>query len=276
MLNEFQRKWGSQVVISYTDYTDTREVDAKLIRITKELGGKLLTNDFNLHKVAGLQGVPVLNINNLINSLKPIVLPGEEMDIQVVKEGKDENQGIGYLDDGTMVVVENGRHLLNKKVRVVVTSMIQTNAGKMIFTKPEKHLARKLLALMQEAASLILLLGGSGSRFGSDKPKQFHLFQGSWSDSATGLLFETTTSVLLNAVPIDQVLFVLPSSLNTKLTHIFKKVCAGFLRKYPKVDFIYTEGGQNRHSSFEEGVMFLKKKSLQRAWFWFMMRTVPF
>jgi len=135
MLNTLQKRPDLEVKISYLDYTETREVDAKLIRLAKELKGKLITNDFNLNKVAELQDIEVLNINNLANALKPVVLPGEEMDVQVVKEGKDENQGIGYLDDGTMVVIENGGKMLGKRLKVNVTSVIQTNAGKMIFTK---------------------------------------------------------------------------------------------------------------------------------------------
>ena len=144
MLNEFQSKKGYEVSISYKDYSNTREVDAKLIHIAKEMNAKLITNDFNLNKIAELQDIIVLNINNLANVLKPVALPGEEMEIQVVKEGKDKNQGIGYLNDGTMVVVENGRALLHKRVCVNVTSVIQTNAGKMIFTKvTEKNMAKK-------------------------------------------------------------------------------------------------------------------------------------
>ena len=135
MLNNLQKRENLEVQISYKDYTETREVDAKLMRLAKDLTGKLITNDFNLNKVAELQGIEVLNINNLANALKPVVLPGEEMELQVVKEGKDDNQGIGYLDDGTMVVIENGGKLMGKKVKVSVTSIIQTNAGKMIFTK---------------------------------------------------------------------------------------------------------------------------------------------
>jgi uncharacterized protein YacL len=123
------------IEVTYEDYTETREVDAKLVRLAKDLNGKLITNDFNLNKVAEIQDIEVLNINNLANALKPVVLPGEDMEVQVVKEGKDENQGIGYLDDGTMVVIENGGKMLGKKLKVNVTSVIQTNAGKMIFTK---------------------------------------------------------------------------------------------------------------------------------------------
>lgn len=138
MLNKLQQKGSIEVKITYTDYTDTREVDAKLIKLARDTGGKLVTNDFNLNKVAELQGVQVLNLNNLANALKPVVLPGEELSIQVIKEGKDENQGIGYMEDGTMVVIENGGHLVGKEVRVGVTSIIQTAAGKMIFTKVVK------------------------------------------------------------------------------------------------------------------------------------------
>ncbi|MBE7410596.1 MAG: TRAM domain-containing protein [Leptospiraceae bacterium] len=138
MLNKLQRKGSIEVKITYTDYTDTREVDAKLIKLARDTGAKLVTNDFNLNKVAELQGVKVLNLNNLANALKPVVLPGEEIQIQVIKEGKDENQGIGYLEDGTMVVIENGGHLVGKDVKVNVTSIIQTAAGKMIFTKAIK------------------------------------------------------------------------------------------------------------------------------------------
>lgn len=135
MLNQLQKRSDLEVKISYKDYTETREVDQKLIRLAKETGGYLVTNDFNLNKVAELQGVRVLNMNNLANALKPVVLPGEELELQVVKEGKDENQGIAYLEDGTMVVVEGGGKLIGKKVKINVTSVIQTNAGKMVFTK---------------------------------------------------------------------------------------------------------------------------------------------
>jgi uncharacterized protein YacL len=135
MLNKLQRKGTIEVKITYKDYSDTREVDQKLIKLARDTGGSVVTNDFNLNKVAELQGVRVLNLNNLANALKPVVLPGEELPITVVKEGKDENQGIGYLEDGTMVVIENGGSLVGKDVKVVVTSIIQTAAGKMIFTK---------------------------------------------------------------------------------------------------------------------------------------------
>jgi uncharacterized protein YacL len=109
------------------------EVDAKLVRLAKRLDGAIVTNDFNLNKVAALQGVSVLNINELANALKPVVLPGEEMIVTVIKEGKESNQGIGYLDDGTMIVIEGGRRRIGENLDVVVTSVLQTVAGKMIF-----------------------------------------------------------------------------------------------------------------------------------------------
>jgi len=110
-----------------------REVDLKLIELAKLYEGKIITNDFNLNKVAQLQGVQVLNINELANALKPIVLPGETMRVFILKEGKEYNQGVAYLDDGTMVVVDNARRLIGKNADIAVTSVLQTTAGKMIF-----------------------------------------------------------------------------------------------------------------------------------------------
>jgi len=110
-----------------------REVDLKLIELARALQGKIVTNDFNLNKVAQLRGVEVLNINELANSLKPVVLPGEIMKVFILKEGKEYNQGVAYLDDGTMVVVDNARKMIGKTIDVVVTSVLQTTAGKMIF-----------------------------------------------------------------------------------------------------------------------------------------------
>jgi uncharacterized protein YacL len=155
MLNELQKLNNIKVKISYIDYPDIRDVDSKLIQLARDIGGKLITNDFNLEKVAEVQGVQVLNLNALTEALRPIVLPGEELRIQVVKEGKDENQGIGYLDDGTMVVIEDGRELIGKVVKVSVTSIIQTAAGKMIFTKAigpvsEEELQQQNLKLDQD------------------------------------------------------------------------------------------------------------------------------
>lgn len=118
-------------------YEDIKEVDSKLLKLTQELNGKIVTNDYNLNKVAVLQNIPVLNINELANAVKPVFLPGEEMDVAIVKEGKEHSQGLGYLDDGTMIVVENGKKYLGETITVIVTSILQTSAGKMIFAKPK-------------------------------------------------------------------------------------------------------------------------------------------
>jgi uncharacterized protein YacL len=117
------------------DFPAVREVDLKLIELAKVYEAKIVTNDFNLNKVAQLQGVEVLNINELANSLKPIVLPGELMKVFILKEGKEYNQGVAYLDDGTMVVVDNARKMIGKTIDIAVTSVLQTTAGKMIFGK---------------------------------------------------------------------------------------------------------------------------------------------
>lgn len=117
------------------DYPDLKDVDTKLIQLAKDMDGMVLTTDFNLNKIASLQGVTVLNVNDLANALKPIYLPGERMNLHVVKEGKERDQGVGYLDDGTMVIVEEGRRYVGKKIDVVVSSMLQTSAGRMIFTR---------------------------------------------------------------------------------------------------------------------------------------------
>jgi uncharacterized protein YacL len=117
------------------DFSKIKEVDAKLVALAQLMNAKVITNDFNLNKVAQLQGVSVLNINELANSLKPVVLPGEAMRVFVLKEGKEYNQGVAYLDDGTMVVVENGRKLIGRTIEVTVTSVLQTTAGRMIFAR---------------------------------------------------------------------------------------------------------------------------------------------
>ena len=135
ILNKMQKDQSIMVKISDMDFKDIQEVDSKLVQLAKVMKAKVITNDFNLNKVAEFHGVDVLNINLLSNSLKPIVLPGEDMRVLLVKEGKDSNQAIGYLDDGTMVVVENGRRRMNEEVDVTVTSVLQTTAGRMIFTR---------------------------------------------------------------------------------------------------------------------------------------------
>jgi uncharacterized protein YacL len=133
ILQKIQKMSGVEVVISDVDFPEVREVDLKLIELARSLQGKIVTNDFNLNKVAQLRGVDVLNINQLANSLKPVVLPGEIMKVFILKEGKEYNQGVAYLDDGTMVVVDNARKMISKTIDVVVTSVLQTTAGKMIF-----------------------------------------------------------------------------------------------------------------------------------------------
>ena len=133
ILQKIQKMSGVDVAVSDVDFPDIREVDCKLIELARTLQGKIVTNDFNLNKVAQLRGVEVLNINELANALKPVVLPGELMKVFILKEGKEYNQGVAYLDDGTMVVVDNARKVIGKTIDVVVTSVLQTTAGKMIF-----------------------------------------------------------------------------------------------------------------------------------------------
>ena len=135
ILQRLQKVANLQIQIVEDDFPAIREVDLKLIELAKMYEGKIITNDFNLNKVAQLQGVEVLNINELANSLKPIVLPGETMRVFILKEGKEYNQGVAYLDDGTMVVVDNARKMIGKTIDVSVTSVLQTTAGKMIFGK---------------------------------------------------------------------------------------------------------------------------------------------
>jgi uncharacterized protein YacL len=135
ILQKIQKMGNVHVQIVETDFPEIKEVDLKLIELARKMSGKIVTNDFNLNKVAQLRGVQVLNINELANSLKPVVLPGELMKVFVLKEGKEQGQGVGYLDDGTMVVVDQGRRALGKTIDVAVTSVLQTTAGKMIFCR---------------------------------------------------------------------------------------------------------------------------------------------
>jgi uncharacterized protein YacL len=135
ILQKIQKQAETRVEISDREFPDIREVDNKLVALAKVLNAKLVTNDFNLNKVAELHGVGVLNINELTNALRPVVLPGEDMRVYVLKEGKEYNQGIAYLDDGTMVVVDNGRRHIGQTVDVCVTSVLQTTAGRMIFSR---------------------------------------------------------------------------------------------------------------------------------------------
>lgn len=135
MLNKLQKEAAVPVEISDTDYKDTDEVDSKLVLMAKATGYPIVTNDFGLNRVAELQGVRVLNINQLAASVKPLILPGEEVEIRVIQEGKEFGQGVGFLEDGTMVVVDDGRRYLNNRVGVVVTRVLQTAVGRMIFAQ---------------------------------------------------------------------------------------------------------------------------------------------
>jgi len=144
ILQRLQKMASVQIQIVEDDFPAVREVDLKLIELAKLYEGKIITNDFNLNKVAQLQGVAVLNINELANSLKPIVLPGETMKVFILKEGKEYNQGVAYLDDGTMVVVDNARKMIGKTIDISVTSVLQTTAGKMIFGKWDERIMARM------------------------------------------------------------------------------------------------------------------------------------
>ncbi|NLY09935.1 MAG: TRAM domain-containing protein [Tissierellia bacterium] len=137
ILRIMQQELPQEVIISQETFLEVPEVDSKLLKLTQKLEGKIVTIDYNLNKVATVQGLTVLNINDLANAVKQVAIPGEEMEITVVKEGKEAGQGLAYLDDGTMIVIENGRKLIDKTIEVVVTSVLQTSAGKMIFAKPK-------------------------------------------------------------------------------------------------------------------------------------------
>ncbi|MGA8832744.1 MAG: PIN domain-containing protein [Desulfomonilaceae bacterium] len=133
ILNKMKKQAYVKIIISESDYPSIKEVDQKLIQLAKQINCSIITNDFNLNKVAEVHSIQVLNINQLANALKPIVLPGETMRVQVIKEGKELNQGVAYLDDGTMVVIDNGKKLMGRNIDATVTSVLQTTAGRMIF-----------------------------------------------------------------------------------------------------------------------------------------------
>ncbi len=137
MLNRMSKDSETPVSVLDVDARDVPEVDGKLVQVAKRLSAPIITNDFNLNRVAELQGVTVLNINQLANAVKPVVLPGEEMAVHIIQQGKEVNQGVGYLDDGTMIVVEDGHRYLNRDVEIVVTRVLQTVAGRMIFAHPK-------------------------------------------------------------------------------------------------------------------------------------------
>lgn len=155
ILNMISKDTKIRVKIHEQDFEDIAEVDSKLVRLGQILNSPVLTNDYNLNKVAELQGVTVLNINELANALKPVVLPGEEMVVQVMKEGKESGQGIAYLDDGTMIVVDMGRRYMGQHITVLVTSVLQTAAGRMIFAKPKASVEKKSLGYMADEVNAI-------------------------------------------------------------------------------------------------------------------------
>jgi uncharacterized protein YacL len=138
LLARLQEDSVTPVKVTEMDIEGVQQVDDKLVILAKQLGCPVITNDFNLNHVAKLQGVPVLNINELANAVKTVILPGETMTVKIIQEGREQNQGVGYLDDGTMVVVENGKRFINRSIEVEVTRVLQTSAGRMIFTKTDK------------------------------------------------------------------------------------------------------------------------------------------
>ena len=140
VLNHLQKSSQISVVIWEMDFPEIRDVDSKLIELARQLDGKIVTNDVNLNKVAKLRGISVLNINELANALRPVVLPGESLRVFILKEGKEKDQGVGYLDDGTMVVVDNSRRMIGQNIDITVTSVLQTTVGKMIFGRYNEDL----------------------------------------------------------------------------------------------------------------------------------------
>jgi uncharacterized protein YacL len=142
ILNRIQKELSIDVQIWEKDFPEIAEVDSKLLKLAQTITGKVITNDYNLNKVAEFQGVAVLNINELANAIKPVVLPGEEMKIQIIKDGKESGQGVAYLDDGTMIVVEGGKKFIGEIIDVIVTSVLQTAAGRMIFAKQKEYLEK--------------------------------------------------------------------------------------------------------------------------------------
>ena len=172
VLQRLQKMATLQIQIVEDDFPAVREVDLKLIELAKVYEGKIITNDFNLNKVAQLQGVEVLNINELANSLKPIVLPGEIMKVFILKEGKEYNQGVAYLDDGTMVVVDNARKMIGKTIDVSVTSVLQTTAGKMIFGKWDERAFSRSTVPVQPSATAVVPVTAVPATLVETKPAQ--------------------------------------------------------------------------------------------------------
>ncbi len=143
VLNRMQKSSAINIEIVEQDFPKIKGVDGKLVALAQKLNAKLMTNDYNLNKVAELQGVRVLNVNELANAMKPVVLPGEQMLVKIIREGKEQGQGVGYLDDGTMIIVDSAQKMINMNVEVVVTSVLQTTAGRMIFTELKEAAEKK-------------------------------------------------------------------------------------------------------------------------------------
>jgi len=143
VLNRMQKSSAINIEIVEQDFPKIKGVDSKLVALAQKLNAKLMTNDYNLNKVAELQGVRVLNVNELANAMKPVVLPGEQMLVKIIREGKEQGQGVGYLDDGTMIIVDSAQKMINMNVEVVVTSVLQTTAGRMIFTELKEAAEKK-------------------------------------------------------------------------------------------------------------------------------------
>jgi uncharacterized protein YacL len=143
ILNRMQKSSAINIEIVEQDFPKIKGVDGKLVALAKKMNAKLFTNDYNLNKVAELQGVRILNVNELANAMKPVVLPGEQMTVKIIREGKEQGQGVGYLDDGTMIIVDNAQKLINANVEVVVTSVLQTTAGRMIFSELKEAAEKK-------------------------------------------------------------------------------------------------------------------------------------
>ena len=171
MLQRLQHSAKTKVEITDTDYPQVHDVDRKLIELGKALGGKVVTNDYNLNRMAELSGAAVLNINELAGALKPVALPGELMHVHVLREGKEAGQGVAYLDDGTMVVIEHGEEHLGQPVDVTVTSVLQTSAGRMIFTRLRDDGSTRGTVVRDTA--VLVPAGGIGAWLGSATPKQF-------------------------------------------------------------------------------------------------------
>ena len=143
ILNRMQRSNGINIEVVDQDFPKLKGVDAKLVAMAKKMNGKIVTNDFNLNKVAELQGIKILNVNELANALKPVVLPGEIMTVKIIKDGKEPGQGVAYLDDGTMIIVDNAQKYQGSNVDVIVTSVLQTTAGRMIFSELKEAIVEK-------------------------------------------------------------------------------------------------------------------------------------